>query len=202
VGPGYVKANATLDALAATLEKEGDREGVLKLRQAALRACDQQLGPLDPITHRQVARVIDTLRMLGRFEEALALAELWLDRVRTGDRLPSAAAQIVYGHFQTLTDLGRKEQAEAALRQIPGLMDAQAGDDPAVCRDWFNLANKLYRAGKPAECVLIMKRLIELLESTEVIRRDVARELPRYHKLLQEAQAAHSPPEAAQAARR
>jgi len=202
VGPGYVKANATLDALAATLENEGDREGVLKLRQAALRTCDQQLGPLDPITHRQVARVIDTLRVLGRFEKALALAELWLDRVRTGDRLPSAAAQIVYGHFQTLTDLGRKEQAEAALRQIPGLMDAQAGDDPAVCRDWFDLANKLYRAGKPAECVLIMKRLIELLESTEVIRRDVARELPRYHKLLQEAQAAHSPPEAAQAARR
>ncbi len=198
VGPGYVKANATLDALAATLEKMGDREGVLKLRQDALRTCDQQLGPLDPITHRQAARVIDALRVLGRFEEARALAELWLDRVRREDRLPSSAAPIVYGHFQTLSDLGRKEQGEAALRQIPGLMDAQAGDDPAVCRDWFNLADKLYRAGRPAECVLIMQRLIDLLDSAEVIRRDVARELPRCQKLLKEAQAAKNPQETAQ----
>ncbi len=198
VGPGYVKANATLDALAATLEKKGDREGVLKLRQDALRTCDQQLGPLDPITHRQAARVIDALRVLGRLEEARALAELWLDRVRTEGRMPSSAAQILYGHVQTLSDMGRKEQAEAALRQIPGLMDAQAGDDPAVCRDWFSLADKLHRAGRHAECVLILKRLIELLESAEVIRRDVARELPRYQKLLKEAQAANPPQETAQ----
>ncbi|MCX6854619.1 MAG: serine/threonine-protein kinase, partial [Verrucomicrobia bacterium] len=125
VGPGYVKANATLDALASTLDKQGDLEGVLQLRRDSLSVYDQQMGVMSPDTQWEAGTLVHALRDLNRLEEAHALAEMWLNRVRVDGRLPPGAASLLVYEFLNLQDLARPEQAEKLLPQLPDLLLGQ-----------------------------------------------------------------------------
>lgn len=188
VGPGYVKANATLDALAATLGKRGDREGVLALRQEALRECDQRLGPMDAVTQRQAAKVARALLALERPRDALTLTRQWLERVHKGGSLPPSAARLVYFQAQALEKLGRPQDADTLLRDLPGLVDEHITDDPPLSLEWISLAEDLDEDGRHAECALILRRVLRLLGGAGVVHRDVARELPHCRELLKKAE--------------
>ncbi|MFN0077229.1 MAG: protein kinase domain-containing protein [Prosthecobacter sp.] len=186
VGPDYVKANATLDALADTLEKHVGDEAVLELRQDALRACDQDLGPMHGSTLRQAAKVIEALRDLKRLEEARSLAEAWLDRVRSGGSLPPDAAAIVVNQFQTLQDLGQSGEAEELLQKLPAMLQVQKWDESTSFSRWEALANRLLKAGKAAEAVRIVKHLLEVLPKSHINERKAAELRPELQKRLKD----------------
>ncbi len=187
VGPDYVKANATLDALADTLEKHTGHEAVLELRRAAMKACDQDLGPMHPTTLRQVAKVIDTLRDLQRLEEARSMADPWLDRVSSDGQLPPGAAALVVYHFQTLRDLGQVEQAETLLQKLPAMLQAQKWDESAYFSRWEAAASRLRKAGKREEAVRILNHLLKALETAPISQRKAAELKPELQESLREA---------------
>lgn len=191
VGPDYVKANATLDGLAGTLEKKGDREAVLQLRRDCLLVCDQQLGPMSADTQWQAAKVVEVLRDLRRLQEAHDLAELWLDRVRVDGSLPPGAASLLMSDFLTLRDLDRHEQAEALLRHLPGLLKAQQWSESAYyrLRRWQAVAARLNKAGRPSECSMIVKHIIQALDKGDISGRKALGLRPEFEKLLDEAEA-------------
>lgn len=187
VGPDYVKANATLDALADTLEDHSGHAAVLELRRSALKACDQDLGPLHPTTLRQAAKVIETLRDLKRPEEAHATARLWMDRVSSQGRLPPAAAAIVVFDFLALQELNEPAEAEKLLSQLPGMLQAQKWDESTYFTRWEALANRLRKAGKRDEAVHILQKLLEALPTAPISARKAAEIQPRLAESLREA---------------
>jgi tRNA A-37 threonylcarbamoyl transferase component Bud32/tetratricopeptide (TPR) repeat protein len=187
VGPDYVKANATLDALAGTLEKKGDSHAVLQLRRDALRECEQQLGPESADTLRQAAKVVEVLRGQGLFEDAHAMADRWLNRVRMGDRLPPGAAALLVFDFLTLVDMKQPEQAASLLRQLPRLLEEQEWNDAAFFNRWQALASRLNKAGRPEECARIVRHLIEALDLGGISGRKAAELRPQLETLLGEA---------------
>lgn len=202
VGPGYVKANATLDALAELLEDRGDHEAVLQLRRDSLSVFDQQIGAMSPDTQWQAAKVVDALRDLHRLEEAHALAEMWMDRVRVDGRLPPGAASLLADDFLTLQDLGKPERAEKLLLQLPDLLQAQDWSDSAfyVLRRWKTVAQRLGKAGRPSECSMIAKHILQVLDEGEITGRKANGLRPDFEKLLAEAEAAQRLPARAESA--
>lgn len=192
VGPGYVKADSTLDALAGMLRKKGDLEAVLQLRRASLSVFDQQMGAMSPDTQWEAGKVVDALRNLHRVEEAHALAESWLDRVRVDGRLPPGAASLLVYQFLTLRDLARHEQAENLLRQLPELLRAQDWSESAyyLLRQWKIIAERLHKAGRPSECIMIVKHLIHDLDKDAISGRKANGLRPGFLKLLNEAEEA------------
>lgn len=189
LGPGYVKANATLDALAELLEDKGDHEAVLQLRRDSLSVYDQQIGAMSPETQWQAAKVVDALRDLRRLEEAHVLAALWLDRVRVDGRLPPGAAALLVHDFLTLQDLGRHEQAEKLLLQLPDLLQAQDWSESAyyVLRRWKAVAVRLNSSGRHSECIMIGKHVIQVLDRGDISGRKANGLRPEFQKLLDEA---------------
>jgi hypothetical protein len=192
IGPAYVKANATLGALAGMLEKKGDYEAVLQLRRAALNACDQRMGPMSPDTLSQAAKVAEALRDLHRLEEAHALAEMWLDRVRVDGQLPPGAVALLVSDFLSLRDLGRYGQAEALLHLLPGLLKAQRWSESGyyVLRRWQTAAARLNKAGQPSECLMIVKCVIQVLDSGDISGRKATGLRREFEELMEEAEAA------------
>jgi len=174
VGPDYIKASATLDALASTLEKHGGTAAVLQLRRDALKACDQYLGPMHASTLRQAGKVIEALRDLNRLEEARTFAETWLDRVSSADGPPPGAAAIVVNHFQTLNDLGQSAEANALLQNIPAMLKAQAWDESFYFTRWQALAGRLRKVGRTEEAALIIKHLLAALPTAAISERKAA----------------------------
>ncbi len=187
VGPDYVKANATLDALATTLEKHSGHEAVLALRRDALRVCDQDLGPMHPTTLRQVGKVIDALRALKRLDEARMMAASWLDRVTSDGSLPPGAATILVNQCQTLQDLGQSAEAALLLKKLPALLQAQEWDDSAYFSRWETLANRLRKAGQPEEARRILNHLLKTLETAPISQRKAAELKPELQESLREA---------------
>lgn len=192
VGPGYVKADSTLDALAGMLEKKGDREAVLQLRRASLGACDQQLGPMSPDTQRQAAKVVEALRDLDRGVEAHALAEMWLERVRVDGQLPPGAASLLVYDFLTLQEMARQEQAEKLLRQLPALLQAEDWSESGyyLLRRWKAVATRLHKAGRSSECIMIVKYVLQVLDKGDISGRKAAGLRPEFEELLDEAESA------------
>lgn len=187
VGPEYVKANATLDALAETLEKHAGHEAVLQLRHDALKACDQKLGPMHPSTLRQAAKVTEALRDLKRLEEARVFADRWLDRVSDQDHPPPGAAAIVVNHFLTLRDLGKPAEADALLQKLPAMLQAQPWDDSSYFARWQALATRLRRAGRIEEAAQIVKHLLAALPTSTIGERKAAELRPELQKDLAKA---------------
>jgi tetratricopeptide (TPR) repeat protein/tRNA A-37 threonylcarbamoyl transferase component Bud32 len=186
VGPDYVKANATLDGLATTLEKHAGHEAVLALRRDALRVCDQNLGSMHPTTLRQAGKVIDALRDLKRLDEARTMAASWLDRVTSDGRLPPGAATLLVNQFQTLQDLGQSAEAALLLKKLPALLQAQEWDDSAYFSRWETLANRLRKAGQPEEARRILNHLLKTLETAPISQRNAAELKLDLQKALQE----------------
>ncbi|HEY1050473.1 MAG TPA: serine/threonine-protein kinase [Prosthecobacter sp.] len=184
VGPEYVKANATLDALAETLEKHAGQEAVLELRRAALKACDQKLGPMHASTLRQAAKVAEALHDLKHLEEARAFAESWLDRVSGKDGPPPGAAAIVVYHFQTLIALGKSAEAEALLQKLPAMLQAQAWDDSTYFARWQALAARLRKAGRPEDAARIIQHLLSVLPTSTIGERKAAELRPELQDFL------------------
>lgn len=189
VGPSYVKASATLDALAANLGRKGDRQGVLKLRQEALRECDQRLGPMDAVTQRQAGKVARALLALERSAEALELMEEWLERVKVDGHVPASAMRLLYYRAEALQKLGRQNEAGAVRLQLPKLVDAAVLKNTAFCQDWISLVEDLLEDQHNQASSQVLLRLISHLREAEVMHRDVARLLPRCEELLRKAQA-------------
>ncbi|MCX6857184.1 MAG: serine/threonine-protein kinase [Verrucomicrobia bacterium] len=187
VGPDYVKANATLDGLATTLEKHSGHEAVLALRRDVLRVCDQDLGPMHAMTQRQAGKVIDALRELKRLDEAHTMAASWLDRVTSDGRLPPSAATILVNQFQTLQDLGQSAEGAALLKKLPALLQAQEWDDSAYFSRWETLANRLRKAGQPEEARRILNHLLKTLETAPISQRKAAELKPELEESLREA---------------
>jgi tetratricopeptide (TPR) repeat protein len=192
VGPGYVKANATLDALGEMLKDKGDHEAVLQLRRASLSVYDQQIGAMSPETQWEAAKVVKVLRDLHRLEEAHAVAEMWLDRVRVDGRLPPGAAALLVHEFLNLRDLGRHEQAGKLLLQLPDLLQAEDWSESAyyVLRRWKTVALRLKNAARPAECIHILKHLLQVMDTGAITGRKANGLRPEFEKLLAEAEAA------------
>uniref|UniRef100_UPI0037838E7B serine/threonine-protein kinase n=1 Tax=Prosthecobacter sp. TaxID=1965333 RepID=UPI0037838E7B len=192
VGPGYVKADSTLDALVGMLRKKGDLEAVLELRRASLSVYDQQMGTMSPDTQWEAGKVVDALRDLHRLEEAHALAELWQDRVRVDDRLPAGAASLLVYDFLNLQDLTKQEQAEKLLRQLPEILQAQDWSESAyyLLRRWQAVAERLFKAGRPAECISIVKHVLQVMDKSEISGRKANGLRPGLVKLLDEAEEA------------
>lgn len=188
VGPDYVKANATLDALADTLEDHSGHEAVLELRRAALKACDQDLGPLHATTLRQAAKVIEALRDLKRLDESHATAQLWMDRVSSGGRLPPAAAALVVFDFLALQELGQPAEAEKLLVLLPDMLKAQKWDESTSFTRWEALANRLRKAGKRSEAIHILQKLLEALPQAPISARKAAEIQPKLAESLREAE--------------
>lgn len=194
VGPDYVKANATLDGLAGTLEKKGDREAVLQLRRDCLLVCDQQLGTMSPDTQWQAAKAVEAMRELHRFQEAHALAELWLDRVRVDGHLPPGAASLLSFDFLTLWDLDRHGEAEDLLKHLPGMLKAQRWSESAyyLLKRWQAVAARLNKAGRPSECSMIAKHVIQVIDGGSITGRKALGLRPEFEELLHEADAAQT----------
>ncbi len=188
VGPGNVRANATLDDLAEMLEKKGDHESVLQLRRASLRECDQQMGTMSPDTQWQAGKVVEVLRDLHHMEEAHALAEMWLDRVRVNDRLPPGAAFLLVEDFLILRDMASHEQAERLLRQLPELLQAQDWGESAyeLLMRWKAVAVRLKNAERHSECISIARHVIQLLDNGTIGGRKATGSQPEVQKLLEE----------------
>jgi len=189
VGPGYVKADSTLDGLAGMLKKKGDNEAVLQLRRASLSVYDQQMGAMSPDTQWETGNVVHALRELNRLEEAHDFAEVWLDRVRVDGRLPSGAASLLVFDFLTLRDMARHEQAEKLLRQLPELLQAQDWSESAfyLLRRWKTVAVRLKNAERHSECITIAKHVIEVLDKGSINGRKATALRPEFQKLLEEA---------------
>ncbi|MFN0079540.1 MAG: protein kinase domain-containing protein [Prosthecobacter sp.] len=189
VGPGYVKANATLDALVAILRKKGDLDAVLQLRRASLSVYDQQMGAMSPDTQWEAGKVADALRDLHLLEEAHALAALWLDRVRVDGRLPAGAASLLVYDFLTLQDMARHDQAEKLLLQLPDLLQAQDWSESAydLLRRWKAVAVRLKSAERPLECIRIVKHILQVMDEGEISGRKANGLRPDFEKLLEEA---------------
>ena len=192
VGPGNVRADTTLDELAEMLEKKGDREAVLQLRRASLRECDQQLGTMSPDTQWQAGKVVEVLLELHQLEEAHALADMWLDRVRVEGRLPPGAALLLVDDFLNLRDMARYEQAEMQLRQLPELLQAQNWSESAyeLLGHWKTVAMKLKIAERHSECIRIARHVIQVLDKGEITGRKAIGMRPEFQELLEEALAA------------
>ena len=189
VGPANVKANATLDELAEMLEKKGDHEAVLQLRRASLKECDQQMGTMSPDTQWMAGKVIEVLRNLSHLEEAHALAEMWLDRVRVDGRLPPGAALLLVDDFLNLRDMALHEQAEKLLRQLPELLQAQDWSESAynLLMRWKTVAVKLKDAERNAESISIAKYIIQIMDKGDISGRKATGLRPEFQKLLEEA---------------
>lgn len=187
VGPDYVKANATLDALASTLERHSGHEAVLQLRRDALKACDLALGPLHPTTLRQAAKVVESLRDLKRLDEARDTALLWTDRVSSQGRLPPAAAGIVVFQFLVLKELGQPAEGENLLSLLPSMLQAQKWDESTSFTRWEALASRLRKAGRPAEASRIVQHLLAELSKAPISLRKAAEIRPKLEKSLHEA---------------
>ena len=189
VGPGYVKANATLDALAGMLREKGDLEAVLQLRRTSLSVYDQQMGAMSPDTQWEAGEVVDALRDLHRLVEAHALAELWLDRVRVDGQLPPGAASLLVYDFLNLQDLAKSEQAEKLLHQLPAILQAQDWSESAyyVLRRWKAVVVRLNKAGRHPECISIVKHILQVMDQGEISGRKANSLRPEFQKLLEEA---------------
>ncbi|MCX6847647.1 MAG: serine/threonine-protein kinase [Verrucomicrobia bacterium] len=189
VGPGYVKADSTLDGLAGMLKKKGDNEAVLQLRRASLSVYDQQMGAMSPDTQWETGNVVHALRELNHLEEAHAFAEMWLDRVRVDGRLPSGAASLLVFDFLTLRDMARHEQAEKLLRQLPELLQSQDWSESAfyLLRRWKTVAVRLKNAERHAECISIAKHVIDILDKGTISGRKANGTRPEFQRLLEEA---------------
>jgi tRNA A-37 threonylcarbamoyl transferase component Bud32 len=192
VGPGYKKADFTLDTLAGMLRKKGDLEGVLELRRASLSAYDQQTGAMSPDTQWEAGKVVDALRDLHRLDEAHALAELWLDRVRVDSRLPTGAASLLVYDFLNLQDMAKHEQADKLLLQLPDLLQAQDWSESSydVLRRWRAIAVRLKNAGRPSECIRIAKHILQVFDEGAISGRKANGLRPDFVKLNEEAAAA------------
>lgn len=192
VGPDYVKANATSDALAAMLRKKGDVAAVLQHRRASLSAFDQQMGAMSPDTQWEAGKLVEALRDLHRLEEAHALAEMWLDRVRVDGRLPAGAASLVVYDFLTLQGMAKHDQAEKLLRQLPDLLQAQDWSESAyyVLSRWKAVAVRLNTAGRHSECIRIAQHILQVLDQGEISGRKANGLRPEFAKLLAEAEEA------------
>lgn len=184
VGPDYVKANATLDALADTLEDHSGHEAALELRRAALKACDQQLGPVHSATLRQAAKVVELLRDLKRTAEAQSEAESWMERVAAEGRLPTGAAALVVNHFLILNDQGKTAEAEASLKRLPAMLAEQDWDESVSFTRWQALADRLRKAERSAEAIHILRHLIDVLPKAPLSARKVAEIQPKVEASL------------------
>jgi hypothetical protein len=196
VGPGYVKANATLDALANILSKKGDLEAVLQLRRDSLSVYDQQLGTMSPDTLWEAGKVVDALRDLHRIDDAHALADLWLERVRVDGHLPPGAASLLVYEFLNLKDLGQHVQAEKLLPQLPGLLQAQDWSDSAyyLLRRWKAVATRLKKAEQPAECDHIIKHILQVMKEGRITGRKANGMRSEFEKLLGETEGVQKAP--------
>jgi serine/threonine protein kinase len=189
VGPGYSKADSTTDALVGMLKKKGDMEGVLQLRRASLGVFDQRMGVMSPETQWEAGNVVDVLRDMSRLEEAHALAEMWMDRVRVDGHLPPGAASLLVYDFLNLRDMGRQEEAEKLMRQLPELLKAEKWSESAyyVLRRWKAVAWRLNNADRHSECINIAKHIIEILDKGSISGRKANGTRPEFQKLLEEA---------------
>lgn len=189
VGPGYVRAVSSLEALADSLEKRKDHEALLRLRQDALRACDQRLGLLDPLTLRQAAEVVEALGRLNRSAEAHAIASQWADRARVDGKLPPAAAPLILADALLWKTDGQVEKVAALCAELLGQVRAQKFTESATFIQWHAVAKKLQSAGESETCAAILRHLIAALDKSDIGERKIGQFLPNYRELLLEAEA-------------
>jgi hypothetical protein len=91
-----------------------------------------------------------------------------------------------------LRDLGRQEQAEKLLRQLPDLLQAQDWSESAydLLRRWKAVAVRLKSAKRPSECLRIVKHILQVMDAGHISGRKANGMRPEFEKLLTEAEAA------------
>ncbi|MCF7788555.1 MAG: serine/threonine protein kinase [Prosthecobacter sp.] len=192
VGPENSFATACLRRQSATLLKKGDLEARLVLMHDSIRVCDQQLGPLHTLTLYRVEACVVALKDMHRSQDAAAMAEAWLERVRKRDgTLPPVAEELLREHALTLRLLKKHVPAEAALRELLAMMDLQKNDTLRRFADLSNLADTLIQQQRAAEALPLLQQVIQVFEEHGDIATGVtAKVLPLAKKRLAQAEQA------------
>jgi transcriptional regulator with XRE-family HTH domain len=126
-----------------------------ELRQAA--------GPADPGLFDE-ARILDLEASLRREQRRLPEALDLLDRAFRVAGSRRAAGRILVKKGKTLEELGRYEEAVAALRQAAPLVDGREDPRLLLCLR-FNLLENLFQTGRLAEAAPMLPEVRELAAS-------------------------------------
>ena len=192
VGPNNEFSNGCLRKQSETLLTLGRFDTRLALMRDAVRVCDQQLGPLHALTLFRAEACIVALKDMHRSQEAAAMGEAWLERVRQRDgALPPVAEELLREHALTLRFLKKHVPAEAALRELLAMMDLQKHDTLRRFADLSNLADTLIKQQRAAEALPLLRQVIQVFEERGQTATGVmAKVLPLAKKRLAQAEEA------------
>jgi tRNA A-37 threonylcarbamoyl transferase component Bud32/tetratricopeptide (TPR) repeat protein len=190
VGPDNVYAQDCLTALSSTLAEKGDKGGRLKLVEEAVKVCDLQLGPAHRFTLYRVECCQFVQREMKHYDDAVALGERWITRIRSTDGvLPAAATGVLRELAYALRVLRRHAEAESVLRELVPMMEKHEPDDLKRYSDLSNLGVTLLGQNRPADAIPLLKQAIEAFEKKgEAQPKLTARALPLARKRLQQAE--------------
>ena len=192
VGPDNSYANACLKRQSETLLKQGALEARLALMHDAVRVCDQQLGPLHVLTLYRAEACIVALKSMQRSQEAGALGEAWLERVRLRDgSVPPAVEELLREHAATLRILQEHVRAETVQRELLAMMNNEKRDTLRRFADQSNLAETLVKLERAAEALPLLQQVVRVFEERGNTAVDLtARFLPLSKKRLADAERA------------
>ncbi len=145
---------ATLEDLAFLMPYLARNAESERYYRAALATFVAALGPHSADARRVELRIVATLRRLGRYEEAEAMARDLIARRRgaLGNDHPDVALALVQLADILGEDLGRPAEAVQAYREAIAIESRTLPpDDPAILHPKGNLAWQLVRRGELAE---------------------------------------------------
>lgn len=192
VGPNNAFADGCLHKQSETLLHLERLDARLALMHDAVRVCDQQLGPLHSLTIYRVEACIVALKNAHRSQEAAAMGESWLERIRLRDgTLPPVAEELLREHSLTLRLLNKHVPAETSLRELLVMMDREKHDTLRRFADLSNLADTLIKQQRAAEALPLLQQVVQYFEQHGQTASGVmARVLPLAKKRLTQAEQA------------
>ncbi|MCX6847481.1 MAG: serine/threonine-protein kinase [Verrucomicrobia bacterium] len=192
VGPDNLFAKECLSELSALLGKKGDKQERLALVREAVKVCDLSLGPSHPFSLYRVECCMFIQIEQKLYLDAAVLGLQWLKRIRSPEgNLPAEADGVLreQAHAQFLRN--QYARAEAALRELIGLMEQHKPDDLQRFADMSNLADTLLAQDRPAEAQLLLRQAIQVFEERGKARPQfTALALPKARKRLAAAEQA------------
>jgi hypothetical protein len=135
---------------------------------------------------------IVALKSMQRPQEARAMGEAWLERVRLRDgSVPPAVAELLREHAATLRLLQDHVRAESVQRELLALMDTEKHDTLRRFADLSNLAETLLRLQRAAEALPLLQEVVRVFEERGQTTAELtAKFLPLSKKRLAEAEQA------------
>jgi serine/threonine protein kinase/tetratricopeptide (TPR) repeat protein len=190
VGPDNMYAKECLSELSELLGKKGDKEGRLALVREAVQVCDLRLGPSHSFSLYRVESCMWVQNDMKLYGETTEMGEAWLERLRSREEgLPEAAdgvlREMAWAHLMKRD----YSAAEAAYRELTGLMQKYKRDDLQMYADNSNLAGALLHMKKAEEALPLLTEAIRAFEEQGQSRPGLTKyALPKARKRLAEAE--------------